>query len=730
MIPSVSSSRRFLAPVLLVVAAACGGGGDQQPVPASVVAITANPLTSAVVGSVVATAPTFEVRAQSGKALSGIVVSVAVTAGGGSLVGAPTLSLAGPTAIGQWTLGTTAGAQTVTVTVAGIAPLVFTLPSTPAAATQLAIIDGDDQFGSQNAVTFAPLRVRVRDPFNNNVPGATVNWTVDAGGGSLAGGATSSVSDADGIATAPAWTLGAAAAGEQAVVASLGGLTARFTATAQRAPATITIESGAPANATVNSDILPAPSFTVRDSSNAALQGVPLAITVTAGGGSVTGAPAVSLLGTTTVGTWRLGTVVGTNTLRVSVPGAPHVPAQTWTVGGTVGPAAILSVVQGANQTALAGAAVPVTPRARLTDAFNNPVIGQAVTWEVAQGGGTLGGTATVNTDASGLVDAPAWTLGRRGGPQELDATMGALEAVFPATIQTAYAVDVRFSGTPPTAAVLQSFNEAKDRIMAMVVGDVPDIIVRSLTNASQPFNVADCGVSGVTGTINETVDDVVIFAAVDSIDGVGKVLGSAGPCLVRNTSGIAALGIMKFDRDDLINLANAGRLTDVITHEMLHIVGIGTSWRARGILADSGLATVRVTGPLAAQACVDAGGAAVCPGAVPAENCLDLPGGTTCGAGTINSHWKESTFKTELMTGYAGATNPLSRITIQGIADLGYVSNALAADPYTVPPPSLMAALMLEGVISSTQGDVRLGEPLQPKFAIDPSGRLVRVLR
>ena len=42
------------------------------------------------------------------------------------------------------------------------------------------------------------------------------------------------------------------------------------------------------------------------------------------------------------------------------------------------------------------------------------------------------------------------------------------------------------------------------------------------------------------------------------------------------NTSSMAALGIMKFDRDDLINLANAGRLNDVITHEMLHIVGIG----------------------------------------------------------------------------------------------------------------------------------------------------------
>ena len=88
----------------------------------------------------------------------------------------------------------------------------------------------------------------------------------------------------------------------------------------------------------------------------------------------------------------------------------------------------------------------------------------------------------------------------------------------------------------------------------------------------------------------------------------------------------------------------------------MLHIVGIGTLWNRRGILADSGLATVRVTGPLAAAACVnDHGGAAVCTGnAVPAENCLNLDPALTCGAGTIDSHWRESLFRNELMTGTA----------------------------------------------------------------------------
>lgn len=721
---------RLSALVLFVLSAACGGGSVEPPTPSSVAAVSANPLASAVVGTVVATAPTFEVRSSKGKALSGIPVSVSVTAGGGSLTGAPTVTLAGPTSVGQWTLGNTAGAQTVTVTSAGLTPLVFTLPSVAGAPTQLAILDGDDQFGSQNSVTFAPLRVRVRDQFNNNVAGASVGWTVDAGGGSLAGGVTSSVTDANGVATAPAWTLGGVAAGEQAVVAALGGLTARFTATVQRAPATISVESSPAATATVNADIAPAPTFAVRDSSGNTLQGVPLSVTLTAGTGALTGAPSLSVLGVMSVGSWRIGTTVGVNTISVSVPGAAHVVARSWSVTGLAGPAASMVVVSGSNQTAPAGATVATTPRARITDAFGNALAGLPVTWTVTAGGGTLGGTATVNTDASGFVDSPSWTLGRRGGTQALTATHNALSAEFPASIQTAYSVDIRFSGTPPTGAVAQAFVDAQARITAMVTGDIPDIVVRSLTNATQPFNVADCGVTGVTGTINETVDDVVIFAAVEPIDGVGKVLGSAGPCLVRSVTSMAALGVMKFDSEDLQNLATAGRLNDVITHEMLHIVGIGTNWRARGLLADSGLATVRVTGPLAAQACVDAGGSLICNGAVPAENCINVPGNPACGAGTINSHWREADFRTELMTGYAGTTNPLSRITIQGIADLGYTVNVLAADTYTVPPPTLMALLMMEGDVPGAQAEIQLGEPIQPKYAIDRTGRLRRVLR
>lgn len=289
------------------------------------------------------------------------------------------------------------------------------------------------------------------------------------------------------------------------------------------------------------------------------------------------------------------------------------------------------------------------------------------------------------------------------------------------------YSIDLRWVGTPPSGAVAQSFSAAATRISAMIVGDLPDA---QIGTAASPFDVVRCpgAFAGVT-PLNELVDDIVIFASVDSIDGIGKVLGSAGPCLTRTIGGLTALGTMRFDRADLESLANNGRLRDVILHEMLHVVGIGTLWSARSLLADVDSATVRVTGTQATAACAnDLGGGAVCVGSVPAENCLDLAVDVVCGPGTRNSHWKESTFRTELMTGYAGATNPLSRMTIQGLADLGYTVDPSVADAYTVPTLLMASSRAAEGEFFVAEETV-LPEPSRPRFALSPDGRVRRIV-
>jgi hypothetical protein len=217
-----------LAAVLLT-ALACGGGDTTEPppTPSVVVAVSPNPVTAVPVATALPAQPTFEVRSASGAALGGVAVSVAVTGGGGSLSGAPSVSLEGPTPIGGWTLGTVAGPQAVTVTVVGLPPLIFSTSATAGAPAALTVVEGNNQVGSPGTVVNSPIRVLVRDGFGNGVSGVTVNWAVDEGGGNLA--AATSVSNATGVATAPSWTLGNIGADEQAIIATVGTATARFT---------------------------------------------------------------------------------------------------------------------------------------------------------------------------------------------------------------------------------------------------------------------------------------------------------------------------------------------------------------------------------------------------------------------------------------------------------------------------------------------------------------------
>ena len=293
-------------------------------------------------------------------------------------------------------------------------------------------------------------------------------------------------------------------------------------------------------------------------------------------------------------------------------------------------------------------------------------------------------------------------------------------------TNDTTFDIELRWVGTKPTGAVATAFDGAAARIGQIILNDLQAAKVGS---KEAPFDLTKCSTS-MTGTdaLDEIVDDLVIYAKVEAIDGVGKTLGSAGPCLTRVTGGLTVVGIMRFDSADLTDLANKGRLNAVVLHEMLHIVGVGTLWRRRGILADSGLATVRVTGPLAATACVsDHGGTTACQGgAVPAENCLDLDAALTCGVGTIDSHWKESVFQGELMTGYLQTNNPLSKMTLQSLADLGYIVRLTTAEPYTVPTPpvAIGAGAMGASLRAASEELIVLGAPMAPRFVVDELGR------
>ena len=183
------------------------------------------------------------------------------------------------------------------------------------------------------------------------------------------------------------------------------------------------------------------------------------------------------------------------------------------------------------------------------------------------------------------------------------------------------------------------------------------------------------------TPPIGGPVDDVVIDVAVADLGGVGGVLGQAGPTCVSTANELTLTGVMTFDSADVPSMLADGSFEQVVLHEMAHVLGFGTLWDetrfggVRKVVQGIGGSNPRFSGPRAMAEWSRMGGT----GNVPVEN--------TGGSGTVGSHWRESLFVNELMTGWIDqGWNPLSRVTLAAMADLGYHVDLAAADAYVVP--------------------------------------------
>jgi Leishmanolysin/Bacterial Ig-like domain (group 1) len=435
------------------------------------------------------------------------------------------------------------------------------------------------------------------------------------------------------------------------------------------------------ASATAGLPVTAAPTFEVKDAGGKVLGGVGITVAVTAGGGTLSGIPTSTLAGAPTpIGTWTLGKTAGLNTVTVTVG---NLTPLVLSVTGVAGPPASVAISGGNGQAAFAGTTLANPLAAQVRDQFNNAVAGALVTFAVTGGGGSIT-PATVTSDANGKATGTVWLLGKSDIPQTAIVTSGSFSAVATATIATAFNVDVRFFGPAMPPEATAAFNDAAARIRAAITGDIPDIDIPLLTT-NAGIDISPCGPTGVT--VNEIVDDVLIYATVVPIDGVGKILASAGPCIVRKTGGFTIIGVMRFDADDIAGLVSTGRLNDIVLHEMMHVVGFGTNWTAKSLIVGAGSSDPRFTGPLAVAACNGLGGSVFCATGAPVEN--------TGGPGTADAHWRESIFDAELMTGFAeapGVPMPFSNITLQSMADEGYVVNPGATDPFLLnggPVPS-----------------------------------------
>lgn len=378
-----------------------------------------------------------------------------------------------------------------------------------------------------------------------------------------------------------------------------------------------------------------------------------------------------------------------------------------------VGPPSQIVVVAGAPQAARANTIPTTALQVSVRDANNKGVPGITVTFTIVSGGGAWEGTTatsvTAQTDANGTATAPSFRMGKSAVPLVIRAeASGIVKDDITLSVQTSYAITVRFYGDPMSAQQQALFTSAAARISGIIIGDIIDADARNST-----INPSQCGVEGQPN-LNEIIDDVLIFAAITAIDGNGQVLAQAGPCLVRQGANPhTAVGVMEFDSADLGLLTQGGNLQDVITHEMFHVLGVGTLWTDRNLLVGAGTADPRYSGTFGTQGCQAVGGTIACAATVPVEN--------TGGSGTRDSHWRESTFNTELMTGFLDSgVVPISALTVGSLRDIGFTVNDAAADPYTIFANVPLRALAL------SSGSLPAWENIRQPVGVLENGRVL----
>jgi hypothetical protein len=221
------------------------------------------------------------------------------------------------------------------------------------------------------------------------------------------------------------------------------------------------------------------------------------------------------------------------------------------------------------------------------------------------------------------------------------------------------YNIKIDFKGTGWTSGLQTAFTHAADYFVTVITADLP-------------------GSDGLYR--GKLIDDLYITAEVSTIDGTGGVLGQAGPTATWTQTQLTAAGQMKFDVADANSFYNLGLWDDIVTHEMMHVLGFGSLWNfgSRHLVDNN---------PNGQPEYYKGGNALSAYNELFGTNAQYIPVETDGGSGTAGAHWDDAALNNELMTGYIGGTdqsgqynsympNYLSKFSVMALADLGYAVN------------------------------------------------------
>ena len=411
--PAGSVTLAFSAPSLISVTSGpltLGAGA-----PASL-AISTQPSATAQSGAPFAVQPKVILRDAAGNrvAQAGVAITASINSGpaGASLGGSTvvTTDATGEAVYGNLSLTGSAGSYTLRFTGGGLTGVNSNAIALSAGAGQsLAVTVQPSGSAASGAVFAQQPAVQLRDAGGNPVAqaGVLVTASIQSGGGTLGGTATVATSAA-GTATftnlSIAGTVGSrtllfAAAGYVSVASAPVNITpgpaTQLTITTQPSPTAV---SGQP--------LAQQPVLQVRDAQGNAVAsaGIQVSAVIASGGGSLGGTTTIATdaSGVATYSNLAITGTTGSRTLSFSTPGITAVVSGPIAVGQP--PATKLAIVTQPPATAQSGAAFTTAPVIQLQDASGIAVAsaGVAVTVALSGASGTLGGTLTVNTDATG----------------------------------------------------------------------------------------------------------------------------------------------------------------------------------------------------------------------------------------------------------------------------------------------------------------------------------------
>jgi hypothetical protein len=379
----------------------------------------------------------------------------------GSLTYSTVTNASGVARAPAFTANTIAGSYAVTATTASLSAS-FNLSNTAGAAATVTATKGTPQSAQVQSAFGSGLQVTVLDSFANPVPGVTVTYTAPDSGasGTFAGGVTTAVTDANGVAVSGVLTANGVV-GSYTVTAGVDGVApaAEFHLTNTAAvPGSIGATGGTPQSATVLTSFGTALQALVKDGNGNPLAGVTVTFVAPASGASGSFATGVSwqavtdATGTATAGPFTANSVAGSYVVTATAPGVSV--GANFALTNTAGAAAAITATAGTPQSATINGVFGTQLQVTVVDANQNPVPNVTVTFAAPGSGASgsfAGGTGTATTNAQGVATAPALTANGTAGTYVVTASVPGVDtaATFSLTNQDP-------AGSSPGGAVVE----------------------------------------------------------------------------------------------------------------------------------------------------------------------------------------------------------------------------------------------------------------------------------